>query len=249
MRSYADRDLKLLWGLAAARCSKPDCRRSVVAEASAEDPEAVLGEIAHIVAFADQGPRADPTYPRESRNKYDNLILLCPTDHTLVDKQGATYSIGELREWKASHERWVIDRLQETVPQVGFAELEVVTRALVNAAIIPSADFTVLDPAEKMRRNSLTGRVHFELTLALSKAREVEDFVVHVGHLDPDFAERLKARFVSEYRSLVGQGVGGDSLFSALSSFAAAGHAEFRFQAAGLVVLAYLFEKCEVFER
>lgn len=248
-RSYADRDLKLLWGLAAAHCSKPDCRRPVVAQASAKDPEAVLGEIAHIVAFADDGPRGDSSYPAAQRNKYENLILLCPTDHALVDKQDSTYSISDLRDWKKRHEAWVVDRLKEAVPQVGFAELEVVTRALVAAAALPATDFAVLDPTEKMLRNSLTSRVRFELTLGLSKAHEVEDFVVHVGHFDPDFPERLKSGFVAEYRRLVEVGVGGDSLFSALTSFAASGHGEFRFQAAGLIVLAYLFEKCEVFER
>lgn len=246
-RSYADRDLKLLWGLAAGRCSK--CRCTVVAEATVADPRAIIGEIAHIVAVGNAGPRADPTLPRTDSNKYENLILLCPNDHTVVDKQESTHTTDDLRAWKRDHERWVCDRLREEVPGVGFAELEVVTAALVNATNEPSADFSVLDPAEKMIRNGLTDRVKFELTLGLSKASEVEGFVVHVEKMNPDFPERLKGRFVEEYRRQRAAGVEGDALFAALASFASTGRSEFRYLAAGRVVLAYLFEKCEVFER
>lgn len=246
-RSYADRDLKLLWGLAAGRCSK--CRCVVVADATEADPHAIIGEIAHIVAHGDKGPRADPTLAKADRDKYENLILLCPNDHTLVDKQDSTYKADDLRSWKRDHELWVFERLREEVPDVGFAELEVVTAALVNVSVTPSADFSLLNPAEKMLRNGITDRVKFELTLGLSKASEVEGFVVHVGKMDPDFPERLKGGFVAEYRRQRAAGVEGDALFAALASFSAAGRGEFRYLAAGRVVLAYLFEKCEVFER
>lgn len=246
-RNYADRDLKLLWGLAAGRCSK--CRCVVVAEATDSDPHVVIGEVAHIIAHGDTGPRSYPSLPKADRDRYENLILLCPSDHTLVDKQDSTYKVEDLRGWKRNHEKWVFERLREEVPGVGFAELEVVTAALVNASIASSDDFGVLDPAEKMLRNGLTDRVRFELTLGLSKASEVEAFVVHVGKMDPDFPERLKGRFVEEYRRQRAAGVEGDALFLALASFSSSGRKEFLYLAAGRIVLAYLFEKCEVFER
>lgn len=246
-RSYADRDLKLLWGLAAGRCSK--CRCVVVAEATEADPCAILGEIAHIVAHGDSGPRADPGFPKAGRDRYENLILLCPNDHTLVDKQDSTFRTDDLRAWKRDHERWVVERLREEAPGVGFAELQVVTTALVHAAIAPTSDFTVLDPAEKMLRNGLTDRVRFDLNIGLSKAPEVESFVMHIAKMDADFPERLKAGFLDEYRRQRARGVEGDALFTALASFSSAGHEEFRYLAAGRIVLAYLFEKCEVFER
>lgn len=246
-RGYADRDIKLLWGLAAGRCSR--CRCVVVAEGTTSDPHTIVGEIAHIVAHGDHGPRSDPALQRADRDKYENLILLCPNDHTIVDKQDSTYTVDDLKRWKRDHERWVSERLREEVPGIGFAELEVVTSALLRASITPSADFVVLDPAEKMRRNGLTDAVRLELMLGLAKAPEVEAFVVHVGMMDPDFPERLKAGFVQEYRRLRSLGVEGDALFAVLADFSAAGHSEFRYLAAGRAVLAHLFEKCEVFER
>jgi hypothetical protein len=66
-RDYLDKDLKLLWGLAAARCgfSAPKCRVECVAAATKLDRPAILGEMGHIVAHGKTGPRADPAYPRE----------------------------------------------------------------------------------------------------------------------------------------------------------------------------------------
>jgi len=164
-----------------------------------------------------------------------------------VDKQGSTYAAEELRRWKGEHEQWVRDRLREEVPEVGFAELEVVVAALVSGTTSASADFCLLDPGEKMRRNGLTEDVWFELTLGLSKAREVEDFVAHVAMRDAGFPERLKSGFVEEYRRQRADGIDGDALFYGVRDFAGR-HPELRRQAAGLAVLAYLFEKCEVFE-
>jgi len=213
------------------------------------DRAAIVGEIAHIVANSDTGPRADPTFPKDQRNKYENLILLCPNDHTPVDKQDSTFTVQDLRSWKNEHERWVFDRTRDAVPGVGFAELEIVTKALVGAGKKSSVDFKLLDPTHKMARNALTDRVKFQLTLVLSKAREVEEFVVDMGKLDAQFPERLKAGFVQEYERQVAAKVTGDALYEALATFASGGQHDFALQAAGRVVLAYLFEKCEVFER
>jgi hypothetical protein len=73
----------------------------------------VVGEEAHIVAERDDGPRGDPSMPVPERNAYPNLILLCPTHHTLVDKDhGVSFSIGDLRGMKAAHEESVEERLR-----------------------------------------------------------------------------------------------------------------------------------------
>ncbi|MCB9551939.1 MAG: hypothetical protein H6705_08655 [Myxococcales bacterium] len=41
------------------------------------------------------------------RDEADNLILLCPTHHTLIDKVPEQYPAELLRRWKAEHEAWV----------------------------------------------------------------------------------------------------------------------------------------------
>jgi hypothetical protein len=67
--------------------------------------------------------------------------------------------------------------------------------------------------------------------------------------LRPDFPEKLKSGFLAEYQRLCTAGMTGDALFESLHKFSCGNSSDFRKAAAGLAVLSYLFEKCEVFER
>jgi len=248
-RNYLQADIKLLWGWAAGRCSFPGCRYELPVEKTSKDPAAVISEIAHIVASSESGPRADASVAAKDRDRYENLILLCPTHHTQVDKQPNTYTSDDLRSWKRDHEQWVREQLTAEMPDVSFTELDLLTKGLLAAAGPESEEFIPLAPREKMERNGLTDQVRFELSMALSKAKEVREFLTSIAQTMPDFPERVKAGFVTEYRRQLELGITGDALFGALREFAAQGRREFRYQAAGLAVLAYLFEACEVFER
>ena len=245
-RSYTERTLKLLFGLSAGRCNK--CRTICVADATEHDRAVVLAKIAHIVGHSDTGPRCDPTMPAVQRNEYPNLILLCGTCHDIVDGQPNTHTIPALKEMKQKHEAWVRKNLVNEVASIGFAELEILTRALLNAPEAPVTNFTVTDPGQKMQRNGLTQQVRHSLTMGLAKAKEVEAFVSKAAEFDAEFPERLKAGFVAKYTEFRNQGALGDDLFESLIQFAAGGILDFKRTAAGLAVLAYLFEKCEVFE-
>jgi hypothetical protein len=220
-----------------------------VVSATAVDASAVVGEIAHIVAHGDAGPRADPSLSLKERDRYENWILLCPTHHDIVDVQPNSCTVADLQKWKADHERWVRERLVDAMPNVTFKELEVVTDALVDGPCRePTQDFKVMPPAEKMRRNGLSDAVRWTLSVGLGKANEVAEFVEHVAARSPAFPERLKAGFVAQYNVLRNEGHQGDALFEGLVEFASAGSRDFARTTAGVAVLAYLFEKCEVFE-
>jgi hypothetical protein len=79
----------------------------MLTEAPAEpDPAVVVGEECHIVSEKPDGPRYRPLELSQV-NAYDNLILLCPSDHEIVDKQPLHYSEERLRERKREHERSV----------------------------------------------------------------------------------------------------------------------------------------------
>ena len=102
-----EKEVKLLWGRAAGTCSNPDCREKV--SATSEDGSSYLtGEMAHMVAKHLGGPRAEG---RAGADTYENLILLCPTCHTKVDKAPTDYPLELLAYWKSAHERWVDDSL------------------------------------------------------------------------------------------------------------------------------------------
>ena len=58
----------------------------------------------HIVAVQPKGPRGQPRLTENDLNSYENLILLCPTHHAIVDNQPETYTPDMLRRWKDIHE-------------------------------------------------------------------------------------------------------------------------------------------------
>lgn len=247
-RKYPQRDLKILFGWSAALCAFPGCRRPCVVPATDRDREVVIGKIAHIAAHSDIGPRADPTMSHHQRDSYNNWVLLCPEHHDIVDRQANTFTSEELQSWKREHEQWVRSMYQDALPSVTFAELKVVAQAVLNAPGTPSDSYMLTTPTLKMEKNSLTSQSVFILTMAIGKARDVESFVESMSKLDFDFPERLRAGFILEFNTLVNQGYFGDSLFQALLDFATGISSDFRLKSAGLAVLGYLFEKCEVFE-
>jgi len=85
--------------------------------------------------------------------------------------------------------------------------------------------------------------------MGLSVAREVRAYVESVAQTDQDFPERLKSGFLEEYYRLKREGHSGDDLFDLMCGFAQRGFEEQAKRAAGLAVLTYLFEACEVFEK
>jgi len=98
-------DRKLLWGKSRNRCAFYDCDQVLINtfQGGASQP-VVIGEEAHMVAENDDGPRADPNMPQNERDSYANLILLCPTHHTVIDKDEAAWSAERLRDMKDRHE-------------------------------------------------------------------------------------------------------------------------------------------------
>jgi hypothetical protein len=243
------KDVKLLYGRSAGRCAFPTCRIDCAIAANELDEAALISKIAHIVAHGDKGPRADATLPPAQRDRYDNLILLCSQHHDVVDAQDCTYDVETLRRWKKDHEAWVNDELRRAMPTITFAQLEVVCSALIAAAALSSNDLTLRSPAEKMKRNQLTAAVEPHLQLGIGKAREVASFVDHVAKLDPGFPGHLRAGFELKYAEFRTAGVQGDDLFQAMYLFASSNSPDLARQAAGLAVLGYLFELCEVFEK
>ncbi|MHB8087678.1 MAG: phosphorylase family protein, partial [Anaerolineaceae bacterium] len=68
------------------------------------DSGAMLGEMCHINAASSGGPRYDPAKVDSGQSESDNLIILCPTHHSLVDQDQTTYTAEVLRQMKVQHE-------------------------------------------------------------------------------------------------------------------------------------------------
>jgi hypothetical protein len=98
--AISEKDIKLLWGRAAGRCSAPNCGEDLT-PLLVKSGDVVLGEMAHVIGRKLGAARANGKAPDDS---YENLILLCPTHHTLVDKAEDDYPITVLMSWKKDWE-------------------------------------------------------------------------------------------------------------------------------------------------
>ena len=109
MPKYSERDLKKLFGLSGGICAFPGCSEDIVCR----DTNDIVGQIAHIVANSDEGPRADPAMPVSARDSYENLMLLCRNHHAQIDSPtGASkWTRDKLLGMKREREQWVAQRL------------------------------------------------------------------------------------------------------------------------------------------
>lgn len=92
--------LKRLWAASGNTCAHPDCNEEV----ADVEQGIVVGEICHIRAQNPGGPRHDPDLSEKEIDEYGNLILLCPTHHTYIDKNSEDYSSERLEQWKEEQE-------------------------------------------------------------------------------------------------------------------------------------------------
>lgn len=141
------------------------------------------------------------------------------------------------------------DSLEAGMSQVTFDELRVVTKHLARTSAEAGVNFKLVDPDQKLARNGLTDATRELLVLGLSKVRMVEEYVGSVAKFSPHFADDLTGSFLDEYHRLTGLGLKGDELFQQLAQTACSVEPGQPYRAAGLAVLTYLFEKCEVFEK
>ena len=103
-RQYTPKTLKILFGSSGNQCAHPECTNNVIEPATEESDAAVIAQICHIYAFSTNGPRGKTGLTNEELNSPENLILLCPNHHVVVDKQHETYPIELLKQWKREHE-------------------------------------------------------------------------------------------------------------------------------------------------
>jgi hypothetical protein len=107
-------------------CAKPDCLTEIFRDFSGEAIH--IGEIAHIISAGNEGPRADTALSDLERSRYENLILLCPTCHTIIDKAEDQFPTQMILGWKRSHK----EKLAAAFNIKMFD-----TRADARAAVIP----------------------------------------------------------------------------------------------------------------
>lgn len=99
-KKISELDRKKLYALSGNQCYYPDCKERVY---NLEE-EASVGEICHIHAVNPGGPRFDAKLSEEEINSFENILLLCPTHHSYIDKNKEKYPPAFLIKLKREHE-------------------------------------------------------------------------------------------------------------------------------------------------
>jgi hypothetical protein len=250
--SISQTESNKLYGNAAGRCAFKDCREKLTLNEM--DKSFLLGQMAHIVARSPTGPRGDSSFPKDKLDTYENLILLCPTCHTKIDKQPNKYPVELLHEIKEKHEIWADMELDKGMSEFGFSELQIAVEVIASGRFTSintndETDFDAIAIKDKIVKNKLSKKICAQIKLGVSRSTEVRNFLVEISRGDQFFNEKLKKKFQSEYNKFRQQNLEGDELFEAMLNFAQQGTTTFPEQAASLAILCYLFELCEVFER
>ena len=83
-------------------CQNPSCNENLYK--SFESVEIHIAEIAHIISV-NKGARKSIKLTSKEKGSFDNLILLCPNCHTIIDKAESAFSESIILKWKEEHKQ------------------------------------------------------------------------------------------------------------------------------------------------
>lgn len=124
--------VSFVWMRSGGRCAFPSCNTPLWKDLLT-NKKVNTGLIAHIVSWTPTGPRGDAALSVKLAKDPDNLMLLCPTHHDLVDDHPDAYPQALLLEYKRRHEERI-----ETL--TGIDEDRKTTILLFQAPVGPHAD-------------------------------------------------------------------------------------------------------------
>ena len=229
-------------------CAYPGCAKVLTYEATVGD-DTYVAEAAHIRGEKPKAARYDETMTDAERDDVHNLIYLCTDHHTIIDKVEDDWPTAVLYELKDKHEASVREAMALAFAEVDFSELEHAVSWVTNQTPQPDESFDLITPNEKIRRNVLSNGARRIIAAGLTSRDTVGKYVEAEAQLDGEFPERLKTGFLAEYYRLRKEGHRGDELFELMCAFAQRGMKRQADRTAGIAVLVYLFEICDVFEK
>lgn len=229
-------------------CAFPKCERHLTYAAELGN-DTYVGEAAHISGEKLKAARFDDLMTDEERDNVRNLIYMCPEHHTIIDKVEADWPGSKLLALKGTHEAQVRQAMEDAFAEVAFPELQNAVSWVTMQAPAGNGSFDIIAPAEKIKKNNLSNGTRHIIAAGLTARATVAEYVETEAQLDSDFPERLKAGFLEQYYALRKKGHMGDELFELMCGVAQQGMSRQADRTAGIAVLIYLFEICDVFEK
>jgi hypothetical protein len=137
-------DVKLLFARSGNRCAFPKCTSPIA------QGDTLIGEVCHIKGAKSGSPRYDISQTPGERHGYANLILLCPTHHTVIDDDYVTYTVERLYRMKADHEAHVTPASDQQASRIADLFIQqganIAAAGGVAASIIHAQNFNVHAP-------------------------------------------------------------------------------------------------------
>jgi len=127
--------VKRLFALSGNRCAFPGCPHLLYDFDSAQG----IGEICHIKGNKPKSARHDPLQSDADRQAFENLVLMCPTHHTIIDSNPATYTAEELTKLKLLHET------SNSKPSLGFQPSKDLDEWLRQLPLFPVVNPTIVN--------------------------------------------------------------------------------------------------------
>lgn len=101
MKRVSEAVTKRLFAVSGNICAFPKCPLPLTDAQSGK----VTGRICHVKARNPSGPRYDASQTDEERHAFENLILMCPIHHDVIDADETSYTVERLLQIKADHEK------------------------------------------------------------------------------------------------------------------------------------------------
>lgn len=148
-----------LFVVAGGRCQFDGCPHYLV-EHHLTHKRGIFAEMAHIVAFSQKGPRGDVTDRPEDINNVDNLMLLCPTCHKLIDDNPDEHPREQLEAFKRDNEERIF-RLTSMAPDRKTTVVIITSKIGGQAVRISPAE---INEAIAPRHAVTRGGIHIDLS-------------------------------------------------------------------------------------
>jgi len=234
---------KILWGRNHNLCSI--CKAKLI-ENKTDGSAFPVGVHAHIEGENPGSARYNPNLDESIENSYENRILVCPNCHTKIDNDEEQFTTEKLKQIKREHEEWCDQAIKSSMPDITYAELEIILKHFEKSYLKEEDEKLIpIHPKDKINKNELTKIVEDEIRIGLIKFPLVKNFINEFP--DISFGDRLRTIFIEQYNELKVD-YSNDSLFYALWDFASGFTNDFKLRSAGLTVLTYFFQQCDVFE-
>ncbi|MFQ8638184.1 MAG: HNH endonuclease signature motif containing protein [Acutalibacteraceae bacterium] len=176
--------LKILWAKSGGLCAFSGCHHELISKTS----EDIIGHVCHIVAQSATGPRGNPNISQSEIDCEQNLILLCPTHHRIVDTDEITYTIEKLTEIKAAHEQYIYEKIHYGSKwNLNFSQLYYIN--LPRISIIAAFNGIVMN-FDSMERFRCLHKIGFQLNSIVTQIKDIlQNMTIHAIPLPTDLSK------------------------------------------------------------